>query len=145
MISEIRNVHIGFLIKQQVIQSNVDLHYICHFFSSDEQEIYRMYSSRSLDTKVLLKWCRLLEYDFFKVYSESFRLYSTKSAVSKYTVIRRKKRITSVRQKLYTNETKDLLINLIITGQKSIVQIVKEYNISKPVIYGWLRKYTKYS
>uniref|UniRef100_A0AAU6WTR7 Uncharacterized protein n=1 Tax=Chryseobacterium endophyticum TaxID=1854762 RepID=A0AAU6WTR7_9FLAO len=41
-----------------------------------EDEIYTTYSSREIGTEKLLKWSKLLDYDFFRIYTQHLILYS---------------------------------------------------------------------
>ena len=58
-----KNIHIGILINQAVTESGIEMSRICNFFKCKEKEVTEMYQAKSLDTEILLKWSKLLEYD----------------------------------------------------------------------------------
>lgn len=72
----IKDFHIGSLIRQGVTEREIKESRICNFLKCSEQEIQQMYEAKSLDTEILLRWSKLLEYDFFRIYSQHLILYS---------------------------------------------------------------------
>ena len=75
-----KSIHIGILINKAVTESGTEMSRICNFFKCTEEEIQEMYTQENLSTDVLLKWCKLLEYDFFRIYSHHLILYAPVSA-----------------------------------------------------------------
>lgn len=65
-----KNIHIGKMIEQAVAESGIELSRICNFMNCSEVEIIKMYEAKSFDSELLLKWSKLLEYDFFRIYSQ---------------------------------------------------------------------------
>ncbi len=76
MNSNFKNIHIGKFIQLRVNESNIDLPRICNFMKCTETEINEMYTQENLSTEVLLRWSKLLEYDFFRLYSQHLILYA---------------------------------------------------------------------
>lgn len=66
-----KNIHIGSLIKKRVKELDIDTSRIIAFFKTyTEEEIKAQFKSKSILTDDLLKWSKLLEYDFFRIYSQ---------------------------------------------------------------------------
>ena len=59
-----KEIHIGQMIEKRVAESGIEISRICNFLKCSEEEIQKMYQTKSLDTEILLKWSKLLEYDF---------------------------------------------------------------------------------
>lgn len=80
-----KNIHIGKMIEKRVAESGIVASRICNFMKCKEDEICKMYKNKSLDTDILLKWSKILEYDFFRIYSQHLILYAPISAANKET------------------------------------------------------------
>ena len=78
--SNYKEIHIGQMIERRVAESGTEMPRLCNFMKCTEKEISEMYKAKSLDTDVLLKWSKLLEYDFFRMYSQHLILYAPPSA-----------------------------------------------------------------
>ena len=61
-----KEIHIGKMLKIAVTESGIEMSRICNFMKIQEEEIEEMYQSKSLDTEILLKWSKLLGYDFLE-------------------------------------------------------------------------------
>lgn len=59
-----KNIHIGQMMRETIVESGTEVSRICNIFNCTEEEIQSMLDSESLDTEILLKWSKLLEYDF---------------------------------------------------------------------------------
>lgn len=64
VVMEYKNINIGELIKKRVQYLGINSDRICSFMKINEKEIEEMYHHNNIDTDVLLKWSKLLEYDF---------------------------------------------------------------------------------
>ncbi len=103
-----------------------------------------MYKSESMNTEILLKWSKLFEYDFFRIYSQHLILYAPSSVDEKAK--EQKSKTTSlpqIRKNIYTKEIIDFILELIATGKKTKAQIIEEYRIPKTTLYKWESKYKK--
>ena len=60
-----KNLHLGSLIEQAVIEMEIEAIRICDAFNCKEEELQKMYESESLELEFLLIWSKLLNYDFF--------------------------------------------------------------------------------
>ena len=104
-----KSIHIGNLIQQSVEEQQIELSRICNFLNCKEDEILNMYHQDSLDTNVLLRWSKLLKYDFFRMYSQHLILYSPAALLKKKKEIG----LPSFRKNIYTKEIKDFILELI--------------------------------
>jgi len=100
-----------------------------------------MCRSDSLDSDHLLKWSKLLEYDFFRIYSQHLILYSPQSSSKSNHSKLEKTSLPQFRKNIYTKEIIDFIIELIETKKKTKTQVIKEYKIPKTTLYKWIAKY----
>lgn len=98
-----------------------------------ECEIDEMYLQENLPTNILLRWCKLLEYDFFKLYSQHLILYAPSFATRDTHI----SKLPYFRKNIYTQELIDFFLELIKTGQKTKRQVIEEYGIPHTTIYKW--------
>ncbi|SDI81260.1 hypothetical protein SAMN05421846_11445 [Chryseobacterium taeanense] len=134
-----KEIHIGSIIQTRVEDTSTDLERICKFMKSTKKQVSDMYASKSLDTDVLMRWSKLLEYDFFRIYSQHLILYSPPSKVDKKD--EKKSMLPNFRKSIYTREVIDFIVELIETQEKTMPQIVKEYRIPKSTLHRWTKKY----
>lgn len=139
---DFKNIHIGNLINKKVNELNINSDRICNFFQCSEEEIVRMYDSKSIDSEILLKWSKLLEYDFFRIYCQHLILFAPPAIASSKTDVSNKD-LPHFRKRLYTRELIDFVLNLIKENEKTKEQIIKEYRIPKTTLYRWIEKYNK--
>lgn len=142
---QFKNIHIGSLINKRVTEYGIDISRICNFFKCEINEIEKMYSAESLDSNTLLRWSKLLGYDFFRIYSQHLILYSPQSNVIKNTMGSDHHLIhpPQFRKNIYTKELIDFILELLETKEKTKQQIIDEYKIPKTTLYKWIEKYKK--
>lgn len=63
-------MHIGRLIRQKVEERHKTVVWLACELSCHRSNVYKIYEKSSIDTDVLLRLCRILDYDFFSLYSE---------------------------------------------------------------------------
>jgi len=137
-----KNIHIGSLINQVVTERGIEMSRICNFLECSEQEIQNMYDQANSDTTLLLKWSKLLEYDFFRIYSHHLLLYTPFSAIN----ADRKTKNTALpkfRKNIYTKEITDHILEQIEAGEMTKSQVIEQYKIPKTTLYKWISKYKK--
>ncbi|MFP3596990.1 transposase [Chryseobacterium sp. SIMBA_029] len=139
---ELKNIHIGDCIKRMVNEKEILIHRICNFHKVSEDDILKMYNQKSLDTEVLLKWCKLLEYDFFRIYCQHLILFAPKNK-SENTISNIQTSLPQFKKNIYTKQVVDFILELINTGQKTKLQIIEEYRIPKTTLYKWISKYNQ--
>lgn len=66
-------LHIGEIIRQKMLEQHVSVVYLARHLSCSRNNVYKLLSKYSLDTEVLMKISKLLNYDFFYLYSEEIR------------------------------------------------------------------------
>lgn len=138
---DFKEIHIGNYIKEQMEQKEISIERACNFFKTGEKEVVRMYGNKSIDTDSLLKWCKLLEYDFFRIYVTHLLLYDGISHTKNNKKIRESGEKIIFRKNIYTKEIKEFLVGLVASDQKTVSQITDEYNIPRTTLYKWLRKH----
>lgn len=138
-----KSIHIGKMIENTVAESRIEISRICNYFKCSDDEIVKMYQSKSLDTEILLKWSKLLQYDFFRMYTQHLILYAPPSANEKRSKENKKQTIPEFRKNIYTKEVIDFIIEQIDTEKMTKKQIIERYNIPKTTLYKWISKYKK--
>lgn len=132
------------MIKERIAESEMETLRICNFFNCTEDEVIEMYQQENLPTDILLKWSKLLEYDFFRIYSQHLILYAPPSANEKRSKKEDKKQtVPQFRKNIYTKEVIDFIIEQIDTEKMTKKQIIERYNIPKTTLYKWISKYKK--
>lgn len=67
----IMEIHIGKELKKIVQRDKKDQKYLAKALSLSKQAISGAYNRDSISTDALYKWCKALNYDFFKLYSDA--------------------------------------------------------------------------
>ncbi|MDW9378751.1 transposase [Chryseobacterium sp. JV558] len=142
---DFKNIGIGELISKRVNELEVDIPRIINFLKCSEEEVQEMYNAESLDTNLLLRWSKLLEYDFFRIYTQHLILFSPPASLSmkQNQPVKKSEVLPGFRKKIYTQEIIDFILELIETKAKTKLQIINEYNIPKTTLYKWIEKYKK--
>ena len=135
-----KTIDIGAMILLRVKELGIENDRICNFFNLTIEDIEAMFLQKSLDTELLLKWSKLLEYDFFRIYSQHLIFYAPPSSTQKQAA---KTELPTFRKNIYTKEVIDFIIELVETRAKTKQQIIDEYNIPKTTLYKWLHKNSK--
>lgn len=133
-----KEIHIGKFIKERVDENEITTERICKFLGKDEVAVEMMYNSKSMDTELLLRWSKLLEYDFFRLYSSHLILYAPPSAINKNQ--QKSEKTPYFRKNIYTQEIKDFIMKRIISGEMTQNEVIKEYSIPKSTLHRWLQK-----
>lgn len=134
-----KEIKIGLIIKERLNELDISIDRILNTFSVDEKEISKMLLSESLDSNIILKWCKLLEYDFFKIYTQHIILYSPVPAlVSNKTS---NSQVPQFRNNLYSKDLIDFIIHKVNSGQMTKEEVIKRYGIPKTTLY---RSFSKY-
>ena len=64
MKTDFKDIRIGQFIAKRVQECDMDNVRICNFFRCSQEEVEEMYKKQDLCTELLLKWSKLLSYDF---------------------------------------------------------------------------------
>ncbi|WP_308006700.1 transposase [uncultured Chryseobacterium sp.] len=135
----VKKIHIGKLIHQKVNEKGIDMYRIEKFLKCSEEEIFSMYQKPSIDSEILLRWSKLLKYDFFRIYVQHIILFSP-SEKSK-TEAQETQKLPSYRKNVYTKEIINFVLELLNSGLKTKTEITEEYKIPKTTLYKWIEKY----
>ena len=136
-----KDIHIDYFINQRVTENGIEISRICNFLKCTKKEISKMYESKSLDTELLLRWSKLLEYDFFRVYSQHLILYAPPSTIEKNKKNNVKSKLPQFRKNIYTKEIIDFILEQIEKKEMTKNQIIERYRIPKTTLYKWISKY----
>ncbi|CAA7196681.1 transposase [Chryseobacterium potabilaquae] len=137
-----KNFHLGSLIQQKVQENNIEHPRICKFLKCTEDQLKEMYISDHLDTDILLRWSKLLEYDFFRIYSQHLILYAPPGGAG-LSQIKKPSTLPEFRKNIYTREIIDFILEMIDKGEKTMPDVMKEYGISKSTLHSWTKKYKR--
>ena len=137
----LKNLNIGSIIQEKVAQSGIGMPRICKFLNCREEEVMKMYDSPSSDTEVLLRWCKLLQYDFFRLYSQHQILYAPQSSMNYIQKKNIPDSLPDFRKNLYTKEIIEFVLDKIRKGEMTKSGVISEYKIPKSTLYKWLHKY----
>lgn len=145
MIIDVKNIHIGKLIEQRIKEMDIDEERIKKFLKCSEEELRNILFSKAIDSDVLLRFSILLEYDFFRIFSQYLILYSPPAGTKKVNNKNTSDEtfLPKFRKSLYTTEVINFILELILSGEKSKHEIMEEYKIPKTTLYRWLEKYRK--
>ena len=102
------------------------------FFNCTEDEVIEMYQQENLPTDILLKWSKLLEYDFFRIYSQHLILYAP---IKSENTNREKSLLPQFRKNIYTREIIDFILERIRTNEMSKNEVIERYRIPKTTLY----------
>ena len=127
------------MIEKEVADCGIEISRICNFMKCDEEEINEMFLNESIQTNILLRWSKLLSYDFFRVYSQHLIFYTPPSKGDS-SPEKANTQLPQFRKNIYTKEVIDFIIEQITTGEMSKKEIIEKYNIPKTTLYKWLSK-----
>lgn len=138
----LKEIHIGKLIQIRAAEKELDTNRICTYFKCTEEELDKMYEYEDISTALLLKWSKLLEYDFFRLYSQHLILYSPPALMHYQKGSDKKTSLPQFRKNIYTSEIIEFILDLVNSGAKTKQQIIREYRIPKTTLYKWIEKYS---
>ena len=135
-------IHIGNYINTKLKEEKIDRERICNFFDCNETDIDNMLNAEDLPTNLVLKWSKLLKYDFFRLYSQHLILYSTPKKID---LVNSSNNTTSelpeFRKNIYTIEIIKYILEQINSNKMTITEVISEYNIPKTTLYKWIKKH----
>ncbi|MGK6344359.1 transposase [Chryseobacterium sp. DT-3] len=144
IVTNFKKIHIGLLIRQKVEEAEIEILRICNFLQCREEEVENMYLSQSLDSEILLRWSKLLKYDFFRIYTQHLILYTPPLKNSKkMATVKVKTLMPQFRKNIYTKEIIDFILEIIDKGEKTKQQVINEYKIPRVTLNTWMKKYQK--
>lgn len=133
-----KDIHIGSIISALFKEQNIEIQRAERFLNIKEAAMHQVFASKNIDTELLLRFSKLLEYDFFRIYSQHLVLYAP-PASQNYKAASSK--VPQFKKNVYTKEIIEFIIGLIHTKQKTTAQVIEEYRIPRTTLYKWLKKY----
>lgn len=118
-----KDIHLGSLIRQGVKEREIKNTRIFNFFKCSDYEIEQMYESKSLDTEVLLRWSKLLEYDFFRLYSQHLILYSPQGSKNRSKAGKKLTGLPQFKKSIYNREVIDFILELMDKKRKTSLRL----------------------
>ena len=136
-----KHIHIGKIILQAVSEKKLTVARICNFIKCKEEEVEKMYQSESLDSETLLRWSKLLEYDFFRIYSQHLIFYAPASSGKKEE--NAASNLPQFRKNMYTKEVINFITEQIKSGEMTKAEVIEKYKIPGTTLSRWIKKYEK--
>ena len=134
-------IHIGSFIRKRIDELNLKEDRLLNFFNCTSENLERMYEAQSLDTEILLKWSKILEYDFFRIYTQHLILYAPPAKEEDNASKEVKTLMPQFRKNIYTKEIIEFILDLVSKGEKTKAEVIREYRIPKTTLYKWIEKY----
>jgi len=134
---DLKKIHIGKLIKARHQELNISVDRICKFFKLTEEEIMNMFKQKSMNSDDILRWSKLLKYDFFRFYSQHLILYAPQMKNTKNENMT----LPQFRKNIYTKDIINFILEEINTGAKTKIEAGEYYGIPKTTLYKWISKY----
>lgn len=131
-----KEIHIGNIIRERWEEKNIDMVRTCNFLKTDEDKILEMFTQPGINSEILLRWSKLLEYDFFRIYSQHLILYAPSASDNVKDT-----KLPVFRKNIYTKEIIEFILGRIANKEKTKSEIIKEYGIPKATLYKWISKY----
>lgn len=142
----LKNINIGEFIKLRMEEMEIpEARFLAYI--KEVNQVEELYKMKNINTDVLLKLSKILEYDFFRLYSQHLILYAPPSAVKSENSETSpqpknvKTNLPKFRKNIYTQEVIDFIIGIIRSEEKTINEVIAEYRIPKTTLYKWLSKY----
>ena len=138
-----KNIHIGSEIERLVKLKKLSVSRVCLYLNCSSKDIEFMYKQESLDSKILLKWCKLLEYNLFMFYHSHLQLYSPKSTKTKVgsDELKNKREEDLFRKNLYSEDLKVWILEKWNSKELTAKEIIEKYQIPRTTLYRWRRKH----
>ena len=140
-----KHIHIGQMIKERIAESGIEMSRICNFLKCSKEEIEKMYTQKNLYTDILLKWSKLLDYDFFRIYTQHLILYAPAAKEKSKQQEKQKSSSPQFRKNIYTKEIINFVLEQINTKEMTKTEVMKRYGIPKTTLYKWISKYKNLS
>lgn len=146
-----KNISIGSLIEERIHELDIDKERLLKFVGINNQQLQQIISKNNVDVNTLVRFCKILEYDFFRLYSQHLILFSAPSSQSRSSVSKKNTQenngksqiLPMVRKQLYTKEIILFILKKYESKSMSVQQIITDYNIPKTTLYRWITKYSK--
>lgn len=143
MNTNFKNIYIGQLIKQRMQECAIVIERASAFLNVSEDELERMFDEKSLDCNILLRWSKLLNYDFFRIYTQHLILYAPQDPNKANRKAKTETSLPVFKKNIYTQEVISYLIELVDSNKMTLKQVQETYNIPSTTVMRWKNKYGK--
>ncbi|RNA61422.1 transposase [Chryseobacterium nematophagum] len=138
--NDFKNIHIGKLIAIKAAESEMTFTRMCNYMKCSQEKLEEMFESKSIQAEDVLRFSKLFQYDFFRIYSHHLILYSPAEAIKKEPI---SSKLPNFRKRIYTKEIVDFILELVETGVKTKKQVIEDYKIPKTTLYKWIDKHQR--
>ncbi|MEG1312743.1 MAG: transposase [Bacilli bacterium] len=135
-----KEIDIGKLINVRLQEKGVSTQRVCRFFNCSESHIENLLQSKNIDTDILMKWSKLLEYDFFRIFSQHLILYAPQGNIGHNKIKNKIHAVPQFRKNIYTKQLIDFILESIENKEKTINDVITDYGIPKTTLYKWIKK-----
>lgn len=136
-----KEINIGQLLSSRMRECKIDEERILNILNIDSATLNSIFQANDINTVMLLKLSKILDYDFFRLYSQHLLLYAPCSHNS-YDKQNSKSSLPIFKKQLYTKEIIDFILKKYFSKEMNKSQIMKVYNIPKSTLHRWIIKYT---
>lgn len=143
-----KNIHIGHHVKEIARIKNLSMPRACTFLKCNAIEVMRMYELQSMESELLLQWCKLLEYNFFMFYHSHLQLYKPSAATAHIIQDKNESNLHesyTFKKNIYSPEIIEYILGKLDKNEVSVKDIITKYNIPRTTIYRWVKKRKKTS
>lgn len=136
---DFKNIHIGDLIKNRMESLQLKVSDLSADLGCTDKDVNSLLQAETVDSDLLLQFCKILEYDFFRIYTQHLILYAPSTPPNKVV----NKTQLNIRKNIYTPEIIEFILELVRTEKKTKEEIITEYRIPKSTLHRWIKKYEK--
>lgn len=136
-----KEIHIGSLIAALFEERKIETDRALKFLDLKEHQLKEIFNKKSIDSNLLLRFSKLLEYDLFRIYTQHLVLYAPSTSLNTKVSDSSKSTIPQFRKNVYTKEIIEFIVDLIVTKNKTVQEVIAQYNIPKTTVYKWLSKH----
>ncbi len=137
-----KSIHIGTHLKRIAELRNLSVSRACLFLKCTHQDILNMYTCKTLEVDVLLRWCKLLDYNFFMLYHSHLQLYKPAAMSTRLpkAKLAKHEQLYLFRKNLYSPDIIDWLLEQIEKKELTPQEIINKYHIPRTTIYRWIKQ-----
>ena len=137
-----KEIHIGQHLKRISEFKNLSITRACAFLECSKKDIEDMYAQPSMDSQLLLKWCKLLNYNFFMFYHTHLQIYKPQASTTKLKDNQLEEELKPYvfRKNLYSPELIDWVLEQLRSQKLSAKDIIDKYQIPKTTLYRWKKR-----
>lgn len=114
-----KEIHIGSLIATLFEEREIETDRALKFLELQEDQLEAIFNQKSIDSYLLLRFSKLLEYDLFRIYTQHLLLYAPSSPINKKITKESSHKIPQFRKNVYTKEIIEFIVDLIATEKKN--------------------------